>query len=330
METSETTKISEITSFLISGVERAAAYLSVLTIIAALPLTLGIWIVLHRLDWAALAFLACALIFSAYMLFLFRRYHAQPVIRRLGLLESKAKTTADEVRDLQSRFDLLRQHHHVMDSERRTQIDTIKPAYREKSADLNALFQAIDERERSEIKTTLEAYQEAFVRSAIADASIRRVRVPGFTPRVLEKLEEAGILTAVDITPERLRVIPNLDPFLIQELDLWRQRIEREAEAHKPLSLPDLRLNPILEYYKEERMAIKASLEGLVIGMQGEIMKIEGHIGDRLVHANALEETLSTRINQMSKEYVELREAIRPLERYTFVRYFRTCLGLKR
>ena len=314
--------------FVITGVQRAAVFLMILAFLGGTAGGLTTWFVLRSLEIAGLTLGVGLVLGLLCLLFLINRYRNQPVLHYLHALENKVQYVASEVREIQVYLNQLNQHRQVLDSQRRTQVELLKPVYREKSADLNALFLGIDERERKEINAALAAYQEAYIRTTIAEASIRRVRVPGFTTRILERLEDAGILTAVDVTAERLKAIPNLDPFLIQELDLWRQRIERDAQTHRPLSLPAERLDPIHARFQEERMAVKASIEGLVVGMQNEVLKIEKRVGDRVVQTNALEENLHARLTEMSKVYVDLRGRLRPMRRFTFGRYFLACLGM--
>jgi len=315
------------TSFVISGLDRAAAFLAALTLVGVPTAALVTWFIFPDQELVPLVLSIGLPLALACCLFVLQRYRLQPATRQRRPLQEEAVRIGSEIQYLQNQLDHLRKHRRVIDGERRTQIETLKPGYREKSADLSAIFLNIDQRERDEIRAATEAYQEAFVRSAIAEASIDRVVVPGFTAQILEKLENAGILTAVDITTERLQAIPDLDPFLIHELDLWRQHIESEADARKPLSLPSARLDAILSRFREERLAIMASMESLVYGMQNDVLKIENGVGERLIQANAFEDDLSRRLAELGEIYRDFTERLHPMDDLTFSGFIKACFS---
>lgn len=330
MKTLFTSNAPEPFALTITWLDRALAVFLVLTLISAPVAALASWLLRLNQNLTGIILSAGLALAAACLILLLVRFRSQSSPSLLRSLREESRHIGAELRELQGSLDQLRQHRQVIDAELHTQIEILKPGYREKNADLNALLINIDERERDEISAALQTYQDAYLRTTIADASIRRVSVPGFTDQVLEKLEDAGILTAVDITPERLKAIPDLGPFLIQELDLWRQRIETEAMWHKPLALPSTRLDPIRARYQEERMAIKASMEGLVYGMQNAVTEIEYGVGERLVQANAFQDDLTRRVAELKNDLQEINERVGSLEGLTFVHYFRRCLWLSK
>lgn len=83
----------------------------------------------------------------------------------------------------------------------------------------------------------LKQRQEEFVNNALAAHTLQAATIPGVGAKLKEKIIQAGIHSAAEVTSERLAVVEGCGPKKAQQLLEWANRWREQAEAQQPLVL---------------------------------------------------------------------------------------------
>ena len=100
-------------------------------------------------------------------------------------------------------------------------------------------------KEQFGLEATLRGQQIHHVEKGLSSCSVKDATVSGLVPELKERLEQAGIRTALEVSDETLSPFSGLDAASRDALLQWRSALSAQFEATQPVKLPDNQLEYI-------------------------------------------------------------------------------------
>ena len=100
-------------------------------------------------------------------------------------------------------------------------------------------------KEQFGLEATLQNQQIHHIQKSLSSCLIKDEALSGLAPELKERLEEAGIRTALDVSDEAISPIEGVDAGSREALLQWRSSLSEQFEATKPVKLPDHQLEYI-------------------------------------------------------------------------------------
>jgi DNA-binding helix-hairpin-helix protein with protein kinase domain len=100
--------------------------------------------------------------------------------------------------------------------------------------------------------------------------------LPRLTPAMIGHLKAAGIRSAADMTPASLRRVPQIDNTLINELLLWREKMERNFLFDPTQGIDSADLQALIHQYQPLMRPVERDLTRGILKLQkvqGDILK---------------------------------------------------------
>jgi len=156
-------------------------------------------------------------------------------------------------------------------------------------------------------KTVRDGQVSGFLeRYAIASGSLSRIN-----PVQVADLKAAGIVTAADVTPTKLRRIPRLDPKVSGELIAWRERLEKAFLFDPQKSVNRAEVRALVHKYQPQMRPVEAEL---VQGIR-RLARIQQDVIKKRVTLRAAVEKRARELAQAKADYrvfeSDVEEAIR-------------------
>ncbi len=118
--------------------------------------------------------------------------------------------------------------------------------------------------EQAELEQTLTTMRQRFVVEYLRQHRLADASIDGVGPKLKERLLSAGIETAADIDPQRIRTVDGIGEAKARDLEDWAKLHRSQAETLVPKSLSPLVRGPILmkhQSLRDEQTARKQSSE---------------------------------------------------------------------
>ncbi len=135
-------------------------------------------------------------------------------------------------------------------------------------------------------------------RYAIASGSLTRIN-----PTQMVSLTAAGIVTAADVTPGKLRRVPLLDPKVSGELISWRERLEKAFLFDPGKGVSRSGIRALVHKYQPQMRPVEAEL-------------VQGIHRLARIQQDVLKKRVSLRapVEKRAKELAQARADYRPFE----------------
>ena len=191
-------------------------WLQLVTMMASLGL------IYLRLQSLALVLTLLTLLQSgALLLWLYRRYQSLPLIREKYKLRQQAIHIQEKVAGVQQSLTRIRQdREHIL------------------------------RKEQFGLEATLLNQQTYHIQKALSSCSIRDAIISGVEAKLKERLAEAGILTALDVTEHAVSQVPGVGAAKRAALMDWRSMLYAQFDATKPVRLPGNQLTYIQKKFQ--------------------------------------------------------------------------------
>ena len=161
------------------------------------------------------------ILFSALVLWLFLRYRALPVVQEKQKLQQDVLIGQYEIAEAQQAISELKKHRELLFRKEKFALD------------------------QTLLNLQLHHIQKGLTAQVIKDAAI-----PGVDAGHKERLANAGIITAEDISEERLSQTPGFSAAEFSALLSWRSILYSQLDDTKPVNLPDHQLDYIKKKYR--------------------------------------------------------------------------------
>jgi hypothetical protein len=123
----------------------------------------------------------------------------------------------------------------------RVEKNTIQECKKER----DRLFEA----EKDELSATLRTLQRDYLETGLAKAFVKEASIPGFGPRLKERLAGYGIVSAADVS-SGIAGLPGFGESKCQALLGWRSSVLARLEITKPAVLPSKQVEMIKQSYQ--------------------------------------------------------------------------------
>jgi hypothetical protein len=193
-------------------------------------------------------------------------HHATAVIRErrrdYNAVESRMRSTlaAIDGRHANARADCERQMRNLDEQE----LDALDEVDYQLQQTLGALTRRLNvshTEEQSELAQTLAQMRQNVITDYLRQRLIDDASIPGIGTKLKERLAAAGIVTAADVVPQRIRAIEGIGDAKARELEDWATLHRWQAEALAPTTLPTLVRGSNLAKYQALRDSLAASRE---------------------------------------------------------------------
>ena len=167
-----------------------------------------------RLHSLALALSLITLLLSGVLcLWLYRRYQSLPLLREKHELQGQVLRIQEKVAGAQQLVARIRNdREHLL------------------------------RKEQFALEATLLNQQTHHIQKGLSSCRIQDATISGIGPELKERLAEAGILTAMDVTEEAVSRVPGFGGAQRQSLMSWWSLLHAQFDATKPVKLPDHQL----------------------------------------------------------------------------------------
>ncbi len=115
--------------------------------------------------------------------------------------------------------------------------------------------------EHAEMAHTLTQMRDRSILDYLRQRRIEDASIPGIGTKLKERLMAAGIVTAADVDPQRIRQVEGIGEAKARELDDWATLHRWQAEALAPAALPPLMKGSIATKYRVLRESLTATRE---------------------------------------------------------------------
>ena len=129
-------------------------------------------------------------------------------------------------------------------------------------------------KEQFGLEATLQNQQIYHVQKGLSSCLIKDETLSGLAPELKERLEKAGIRTALDLSDEALSPIEGVDAANREALLQWRSSLCAQLEATQPVKLPDHQL----EYIQKKFNRLHARNDEREKGMTEVLQQFEGEL----------------------------------------------------
>ena len=129
-------------------------------------------------------------------------------------------------------------------------------------------------KEQFGLEATLRNQQIHHIEKGLSSYLVKDGNLSGLAPELKERLEKAGIGTALDISDKALSSIEGIDPANREALLQWRSSLCEQLEATKPVKLPDHQL----EYIQKKFNRLHARNDEKEKGMTEVLQQFEDEL----------------------------------------------------
>lgn len=151
----------------------------------------------------------------------------------------------------------VRQRQQQADIQERTELKQLQDSCASLKRQITLLTSAEDD----ELKNTLLRRQTDHLNAWLQSAKLGASSVADIGPRRTSKLASAGIHTAADVSLLRIKRIRGFKTALASAIVAWRDKIEAQARATMPRSLPTQEVDRIRFRYAQQRCNLQVALE---------------------------------------------------------------------
>lgn len=189
-----------------------------------------------------------------FVLELFRRYRNEPPVKnKISILKKYRQESHinDQLKENILGFETIRKR---LWGDKERESNSRHLQHDQKQIQFSKDLQSINSKESNEILNTLQNIQNEFVSSGLINTSLEQSKIQGIGPKTKDILAEYGIRTAFDINAIRVTNIPGFGDSKTNLLVNWKQNVENQLDAVKPLKLPDELERSIRSNYQQQRV----------------------------------------------------------------------------
>lgn len=173
-----------------------------------------------------------------------RREHLQQAYQEISCVKQAVAPVLEEVQRRQSKLRV----------QAAKVIGPMMTNYQAAQEEFARRQEAIAQEIRQRAEERLQELQAQFVQDYLRQFLISKAQVGGVGPRYKQRLAEAGIETAADLTGERLAKLGS--GHRIEAITAWKNQLTKEAERLRPLVLPAEELEQIQRQLATERQRL--------------------------------------------------------------------------
>lgn len=179
--------------------------------------------------------------------------------------------------------------------------------------------------QEQELVQTLAAVQKEHLEAGLRDIAIDPIHVPGIGDLLAEKLQQAGVITAFDVTGEAIQAIPGFGESKALSLIRWRESLENGLRNSQPSQLPAEQVESIQVKYARQKQVLEEELAGAQRSYESVVEKLRQTEANELVSAEAAESTARQNLAGLEAEQQEL---VGQLGQYQGITFFKFMLAI--
>jgi hypothetical protein len=129
-------------------------------------------------------------------------------------------------------------------------------------------------KEQFGLEATLRNQQIHYIQKGLSSYFVKDETLYGLVPELKERLEKAGIMTALDVSDETISQIEGVGAANREALLQWRSSLYAQFESTKPVKLPDYQL----EYIQKKFNRLHARNDEKEKGLTEVLQQFEGEL----------------------------------------------------
>jgi DNA-binding helix-hairpin-helix protein with protein kinase domain len=133
-------------------------------------------------------------------------------------------------------------------------------------------------KEQFGLEATLRNQQIYHIEKGLSSCLVKDAALPGLSPELKERLETAGIRTALDVSDEAISQVTGMDAASREALLQWRSSLHKQFEATQPVKLPDHQLEYIQKKFNRSHARNdekERNLTEILAQFEGELHTIQ-------------------------------------------------------
>jgi len=267
------------------------------------------------------------LLLIAIAIFLYLKYRNIPVVQEKAIFVEQKKEIEDEKKQIEDSISKCDRIRNRISKEEIKQLHQREAQHNNLLSDVKRNREQFKQKEIREIAGELEDLQQKFIIRGLKDTKILDENIPRFGKLRKEKLVANGIVTAYDITFDRVSSIFGFGKSRANSLVAWRESVESQLDARKPEKLPSYREERIREYYIKQYQQLD---ETLALEKKNYLIDIQ-QIKENSVHKHEQngedEAQLEQQLTPLLGELEIAERKTEPFSRITFINYLKITFG---
>lgn len=180
--------------------------------------------------------------------------------------------------------------------------------------------------QEQELAQTLAALQKEHLDAGLRAVEVDPIHVPGIGDVLAEKLRQAGIITALDVTGDAIRAIPGFGESKALSLIRWRESLENELRNSQPSQLPAEQAESLQVKYAQDKQTLEEELAGAQRSYESVVEKLRQTEANELVSAEAAESAARQNLTGLETEQQELAGMLGQYQGITFFKFMLAIL----
>jgi DNA-binding helix-hairpin-helix protein with protein kinase domain len=218
-------------------------------------------------------------------------------------------------------------------------IRTIRDRYRDQqdqtqerhNALSNQLQQKIDDlhiAQEQELANELALIQKEYLEEGLKEVTLDPAELPGIGPMLAEKLELAGICTALDVTQDAIEAIPGFGESKILSLVRWRESLEYKLLSEQPTQIGDETQDTIHEKYSQQILSLQEEMMAAQTALDQRLEELRLKEAEELANAAGTEISARQTLSNLEAHKKETQEQLDQYEHISLTRLILTILSI--
>jgi DNA-binding helix-hairpin-helix protein with protein kinase domain len=195
------------------------------------------------------------------------------------------------------------------------------------AAEIQSKIDGLKTTQEQELATELSRIQKEHLESGLREVPLDPEHVPGIGPMLAEKLEQAGVSTALDVSKSAIESIPGFGESKALSLIRWRESFEYKLLSEQPEQLPAETQVIIHEKYSNQILALQENLAAAQSAYEDQMEILRVQEADELAHASATEISAREKLDSLETHKPEVQAQIENYGRITFLSMLLTILN---
>jgi DNA-binding helix-hairpin-helix protein with protein kinase domain len=267
------------------------------------------------------------LIFLLSIGFLIFYYLTRPEVRDKRRLESEMDQIHKEMGDAQEELDGAIQSVKMISDRYREQQEVEQKHVNNLAGEIQGKIDGLIAAQELELAAELSRIQKEHLESGLREVPLDPELVPGIGPTLAEKLEKAGISTALDVSKSMIEAIPGFGESKALSLIRWRESFEYKLNNEKPERLPEDTQVIIHEKYSNQILTLQENLADARSAYGGHMEMIHAKEAEEIAGATAKEMSARQRLDGLKTHQQEVQDHLDQFGRITILSLLITILN---